>query len=350
MRKLATIRKVREICSIPGADNIELAKIDGWQCVVKKDEFKPGDLGVYFEIDSALPFTDSRYEFLVKNCRKCWKLGDKILKEVLRIKTIRLRGITSQGLFMPVSIFPEIENPVEGNDYTEILKIEHYDEVTELYSSISGTAKISGNAKGNFPSFIPKTDEERIQNLYNYFTDMKDVIYEETTKADGSSMTVYNTVEKRPDSPFGVCSRNLDLKEDIENIFWKVANSLFLRGKMQGKELALQGELVGPGVNGNQERLTDYEYRIFRVWDIQNQRWLSPEERYNLTFQFSLKHVEIKHKEIKVFTKFSNIEDLLKHVEGKTISGTEREGSVFKAVDGSHSFKVINNKYLLAEK
>jgi len=114
-RKLATIRKVNEIKPIEGADMIELAIVDGWQCVVKKGEFKPGDPGVYFEIDSYLPI-EERYEFLRKSSYK--KIPDQLQgqrAEGFRLKTVKLRGQISQGLMLPPGYFPRIKNNHRGN-------------------------------------------------------------------------------------------------------------------------------------------------------------------------------------------------------------------------------------------
>jgi len=352
MRKLATIRIVKEILPIDGADKIELAKIDGWQCVVGKGQFKVEDKGLYFEIDSALPIDDSRYEILIKNCRKCWRLGDKIIKETLRIKTIKLKGQLSQGLLMPLNLYPEIQNPLLDTDYSEILRVEHFDEVKEKYDAITGVAKLSGNAKGNFPSFIPKTDEESIQNLTNYFKENKEIEYEITEKADGSSMTVYYSPKNKHEDPLGVCSRNIDLKDEEGNVFWRVAQQYNLLDTLPylGREIAIQGELVGPGINGNREQLTAHEYRVFRIWDIEKQCFVSPAERYNICNELNLPHVRMISYPNKIFTQITSMDMMLEFVKGKTASGTEREGLVFKAVDGSHSFKCINNEYLLKEK
>ena len=122
-RKLASIRKVREIKPIEGADAIELAIVDGWQCVAKKGEFKVNDLCVYFEIDSFLPIKDE-FEFLRKSSYK--KMGEA---EGFRLKTIKLRGELSQGLIIPISNFNEdIQKMEEGTDLTDILEVQKYEQ------------------------------------------------------------------------------------------------------------------------------------------------------------------------------------------------------------------------------
>jgi len=121
-RALATIRKVLSIEAISNADNIELAHIDGWQCVVKKEEFTPNQIGVFFEIDSYLPI-QPRYEFLRKSSYK--KLPELVGKrcEGFRLRTTKLGGALSQGLLMSLSTFPELGNTEVGLDVTQALNI-----------------------------------------------------------------------------------------------------------------------------------------------------------------------------------------------------------------------------------
>jgi len=150
MRKLATLQKIAEIRPIEGADNIEVVVVGGWQCVAKKGEFSVGSPCVYLEVDSVLPM-ESRYEFLKKSSyvKKDWIEG-------YRLKTVRLRQQLSQGLALPLSLFSTSEVNLEcpsGTDLTEILGVKLWDPPVP--------AKIAGQAKGNFPNFIRKTDQER---------------------------------------------------------------------------------------------------------------------------------------------------------------------------------------------
>lgn len=355
MRKLVSIRKIDSISPIEGADKIELAHTGGWQCVVRKGDFSPDSLAVFFEIDSALPVEDERFSFLKERCLRKWMNHGKLVCEVIRIKTCKFCGQISQGLFMPLSAFPELKESklLVGTDLTELLKVKHYDELAEEMGRITGKARLAGNAKGIFPSFIPKTDEERLQNLSEYFEKMKDVEFECTEKFDGSSMTVYFSIENRGENPFGVCSRNLDLKLDNEdNSFVEMARKLGLQQKLQEleMEIAIQGELVGPGINGNRDFYEFPEFRVFRIFDIASRNWLTPEERYQLCEELNLSHVKVVRRNWKVFNELTTMNDFLEFVKGKTDRGHEREGMVWKSMDGTISFKVINNEYLLKQK
>ena len=333
MRKLATIRKVSEIVPIEKADKIELARIDGWQCVVKINEFHPDDLGVYFEIDSFLPASDQRYSFLEKEFR-----NDTDGNRGARLRTKKLRGVLSQGLLMPLSLFPEISSSKEGDDVTEMLNILKYEPPIP--------AQLAGTIKGLFPSFIPKTDQERIQNLPNLVSDEDD--YEITIKLDGSSMTAYHY-----NGEFGVCSRNLDLKEDDTNSFWKIANQYLLKEylPLMGN-FAIQGELIGEGIQKNPEKLSGRDFYLFDVWNIDTRKQLNPVER--VSFLETLKQLGCEIKMVPVLDIQSpkslggTMEALLSYAEGPSLNNDNREGLVFKKLSDGSSFKVISNKYLLS--
>src|SRR5271165_4747878 len=191
MRKLATIRTIDEVLPIEGADNIVLVKIDGWQCVALKTEFVQGDQCIYFEIDSFIPLIP-QVEHLRARAYK--KMGDK---EGIRIKTIKLRGQISQGLALPLSSFPILYDhiPICGWSpfhYTEAELAALYKKGAEElaqrdFSELLGVVlyeppiptQLGGQVRGNFPSFIQKTDQERCQNMVaEIFTYNKDSRYE----------------------------------------------------------------------------------------------------------------------------------------------------------------------------
>ena len=365
MRKLATIRVIDSISPIEGAEKIELAHTSGWQCVVGKGQFRPGEAAVFFEIDSALDPDDERYAFLKDRCYKAWRLSNgDLIDECIRIRTIRCLGNISQGLFMPLSEFPELTGPssvVSGGvavdaDLTEALHVRHYDEVREHAEIVGGKAQLSGNVKGSFPShLVPKTDEERLQNLTKYFTTMKDVKFECTEKFDGASVTFgyYGGYEET--DRFFVCSRNFMLKDECANLFWGMARKYEIQAILQqyhdkGFDLAVQAELVGPGVNSNRDQYTEHEIRVFRIYNITAQQWFTPVQRHDFCRRTGLPHVKVIRDGWKVFQDLTTMDDFLEFVKGKTDRGHEREGMVWKSEDGRVSFKVINNDYLLKEK
>jgi RNA ligase (TIGR02306 family) len=333
-RKLVTIRQVVELKPIENADAIELAIVDGWQCVVKKGEFKECDVGVYFEIDSFLPL-EERYAFL-KHV-KTHVDGSK----GYRLKTAKFRGALSQGLLLPFSLFPEIDTSIhDDRSLEEILNIKKYE--------IPIPAHLAGTVKGAFPAAIHKTDQERIQNLPEYFTKYKDNKFEVTEKIDGTSCTYYIN-----NGEFGVCSRNLELKDTEDNTYWQIARELDIENKLRSKNvnIALQGEIAGDGVQGNPIGLKGKHFFVFDIWDINEGHYLTTLGCRSLTKAMGLEHVPVVEEEMKVFEKYDNITSLLKFAMGKSSlnAKNEREGLVFKGDDGV-SFKVVSNDYLLKEK
>lgn len=337
-RKLVSLRTVGEVIPIEGADNIELVRIDGWQCVVKKGEFAVGDLAIYFEIDSFIPFAfednAERFGFLAKN-KITWN-G----KEGARIKTIRLRGQISQGLALPVPEASEeldlsfhISQEFDG-DISHLFGVEKWEPVIP--------AQLAGKVKGNFPNFLRKTDQERIQNIYEEVLARND-IYEVTLKMDGSSMTVY-----RKDGVFGVCSRNLDLIETEGNAFWDTARKLNIEQNMISlgmDNVAIQGELVGPGIQGNKEGLKELDFYVFDMFDITTGTYFVPAFRRISTDDMHLKHVPVIEYAMPMTM---TLDELLAFADGPSLNSKIREGLVFKSIDNPmYSWKVISNQFLL---
>ena len=355
-RKLASICRISEITPIDGADRIEVAHIHGWKIVVGKNEFKPNDLVVYFEIDSYLP-VEERYEFLRGRCFRVFKQHEKVFREGFRIKTCKLRGVISQGLVMPLSAFPEITDAEEGANVTKLLNIDHYDEVAAPFLPVSIPC---GDKLSDFPSYIPKSDEERVQNLENPFVDYLNKDFEVTIKRDGSSLTAFYSPSYSPEQPFGVCSRNMRLKMpegDKVSKFWDVIIKNGYDKKItdycaeNGCELAFQGELIGPGIQGNRSLFKDFEWHIFRIWDIRNQCFIECSARRELCKIIGLTHVPVVEESLKVFQKFKTVDEILAYADGKDDRGNMREGLVFKENGTMEpvTFKAVSNKYLLKQ-
>lgn len=344
MRKLASVKRIDSIEPIEGADAIELAIVGGWKVVVAKNVgHKEGDLVVYCEIDSFLP-TEPEFEFLRKSSYK--KLVDGT--EGFRLKTIRLRGQISQGLIIPLQDAIDVMKRRNGEVYTEMLQEDK--DVTEMLGITKWDpaipAVLSGTAKGNFPSFIHKTDEERVQNLTKYYNQWKDQNLEfyVTEKLDGSSSTFYYK-----DGEFGICSRNLELKENDDNTFCKVAAELGLKEKLTnlGRNLALQGELIGEGIQGNRYKIKGHTVRFFNVFDIDKSEKVGYDEFHEIMNQLQLQTVPITA--VPGFKLPETVADMVEFAEGKSIMNpnAEREGVVIRSRDNKISFKAISNKFLL---
>lgn len=332
-RKMVTIRKIDSIQAIEGADLIHAVKIGGWTVVAQKSMgYEVGHLVCYAEIDSFIPTEVA--PFLTQEGKE-----PKEYKGIKgeRLRTKKLKGVISQGLLLPLSVLDNVESELmEGLDVSVPLGVVKWEPPAEFQSP---------DAKGLFPSFIPKTCQERIQNLSKDFQKWKEegTIWEVTEKLDGSSMTVFYK-----DGEVGVCSRNLELKEDENNTFWKAAKSsgAYSVLKNKGLNIALQGELVGPGIQGNKYNLREHVYFIYDIFDIDKQEYFLPEERQKFVKDTFLNHVPVLNSALTL--KEESIEDVLKSAEAKSIVGAfpEREGLVFKNKTSQDSFKAISNKWL----
>lgn len=245
--KLATIEIIKEINQHPNADRLELAKVLGWQAVVKKGEFKQGDKCVFIVIDTILP--DEPWSAFLKD-------GDK----PIRLRTVKLRGEYSQGLVLPLSVLPEnVQGWQVGADVGGELGVKKYEK--ELSLALSGVAKC------NFPEYLVcKTDED---NGLSH-PEIVDLVLSHpcqiTRKLDGSSMTLIVEDGKI----VHVCSRRLSLEESDSNAFWMAAKKLNLKNV---GDIIIQGELMGPGIQGNQLGLNEPEIYVYQI--KAEREWLS---------------------------------------------------------------------------
>lgn len=356
-RKLASIRKINNIQPIEGADKIELVTVDGWKVVVAKDVgHKIGDLVIYCEIDSFLPIRGD-FEFLRKSSYK--KMGDQ---EGFRLKTAKLRGVTSQGLILPLSVLEgddEMKIGISKQPWGDQLQLGPYDnalvievgtDVTEHLGIVKYEppipAELAGKVKGLFPSFLRKTDEERIQNLSDQYDELKTHTYYVTEKLDGSSATFYYN-----DGVFGVCSRNLELLETEGNTFWKVARELDLENKLRnyGFNIAIQAELIGEGIQGNPYKIKGHTVRFFNLFDIDLQVYHSLSVFKQTMNVLGLETVPVLDTN---FQLPESIDELLSYADSKSVLNPnfDREGVVIRSLDRKISFKVISNKFLINEK
>ncbi len=346
MRKLVTIRQVSTIRPIAGADAIECASVDGWSVVVKKNEFQAGDACVYFEIDSLLSLSDERFAFLAKN-KIIWN-G----KEGVRLRTIKLRGQISQGLILPLSSFPELAG-YQSTDSQVALTHDLAHDLAQIFGvekwEAPVPASLSGEIEGAFPSFIRKTDQERIQNLPELLETDANEEFEVTIKLDGSSMTVFHN-----DEVSGIFTRNWWIRESASNSLWRVArkNNLLEALTAYGRKLALQGEIIGEGIQGNPEKLKGQEFYLFDIYDTEQGQYLGKQARSQAITD--LRALGASLHEVPCLGNMTlarfeqDIARVLAFAEGPSLNpDTSREGLVFKRVDGGVSFKVISNSYLL---
>jgi RNA ligase (TIGR02306 family) len=343
-RKLASIQRALQIRPIENADAIELVRINGWQCVTRKGEFRAGDLGVFLEIDAIPPDTDE-FRFL-------WQPKPKPESSAaaspppcprpvtFRIRTMKLRGVLSQGLFLP--LIPFSLGPVqEGDDVTQRLGVSKYEPPppTDM-----------GDRRGSFPPLVPKTDEMRVQSVPQVLDELRGRPYVITLKYDGTSATF--CIDPR-DGAFHVCGRSMSIKPG-ENIYWRVARKHNLEAALRRRpSLAIQGEVVGPGIQKNRLGLKETALFGFSVFDISEARYLDHDDARTVFAEMGVPPVAV----IEEGDCFRHTqESLLALAEGK-YPGTnnEREGIVVRprhetispTLNGRLSFKVISNRFLL---
>lgn len=362
MRKLASIKQISSISPIEGKDRIVLAVVDGWSVIVKKGEFRAGDLCVYIEIDSVLP-ERPEFEFL---------RNKKFI-----IKTMKVGGVISQGICFHMSILPVGEYVVD-QDVTELLGVKQrgdtmdvepaptemqkkYTKCTKIlmrmawYRKLRKRLDIQKFGDGNFPSFISKTDEIRIQNSPFILQD-KSTKWIATEKIDGQSGT-FALVRHRSKVPFFkdrfefiVCSRNKRLPQPDNSSYWSVARMYDIENVLKkligiNDWVAIQGEVIGSKIQKNKYGVSNYDLYVFNL--------IYPSCRYpsdiaaQVCGKLGVKFVPILETDIILP---DTVDEVLAYAHGKSVlygADTLREGIVFRSADGQRSFKAVDPQFLL---
>lgn len=328
-RKLVSIQTVEHIAPIEGADQIEQARVMGWTVVVKKGEFAPGDPCVFFEIDSVLPEGAPWAEFM--------------RSRGYRIRTLKLRGVLSQGLALPTSILNR-EIPPRGIDLREMLGVTKYEPVLPDAREVAGP----------FPTLVPKTDEIRLQSALGVLDELRGRAFYVTTKLDGTSATYFHD----PSNGFVACSRNWALAPG-PNPVWRIADRYKLAEKLP-KGMAVQGELCGPGIQKNRLGLSEIELFVFNAYDARAGKHLDLQDLRAFCKEIGLRTVpverEVHGEEAESYA--HSLDHWLNASKG-LYPGTKnrKEGIVIRPLEEMHSptlsgrlsFKVINNEFLLKD-
>ena len=346
-RKLASIQRVWQIDPIEGADRIELAHVLGWQCVIKKGEFQAGDLAVYFEIDSYLPIRPE-FEFLRSSSYK----NTDVMGEGFRLRTQKFRGQVSQGLLLPVSVFPEITEPYDvGWDMTERLGVRKWE--------VEERATTGGTIMGTLPYSIPHTDETRVQAEPDLIGDFAGLEYYISTKMDGSSHSI--SIDQ---DGVHVTGHNYEYKDDGASAFYEFVKKRGYIDRMREfkdaiglHELTLQGEFCAPGIQQNRLRLVKPEWYVFTIMENGLRIGL---DRMMLVCEAlgGIPTVPIEEIDKDLPSKYPTVEALLARADGEYPNGGKKEGVVIRPtepvfcprISAPLSMKVVNNAYLLKQK
>jgi hypothetical protein len=369
-RKLASIQKIATISPIEGADKIQVCTMEGlgWECVIKKDEFKVGDKVVYVEVDSIVP---ERQEFEFLRERK------------FRVRTIKLRKQVSQGLVLPMSVLPPLEYDfyLVGNDVTEELGIKKYDPQAQEEDALvipkhrspvmkflmknkafrTVYMKLNSKEKGQWPNWIAHTDEERIQTCAKILMNNFNKPWYITEKLDGQSATFFTHYERVwgfRKLAFGVCSRNIWLKTPDNSNYWKIAKMFDLEKKLKAckEEIVIQGEILAPNVQKNKYGVTEPDFYVFNI--IRNGKRVGHEEMVSYCVGLGLKHVPIVFNSFMPGLLWNDLKEqtqaVVKHMVDLSIGYSRlaptinREGIVVRLMeDPVVSLKVINPEFLL---
>lgn len=373
-RKLVTIRKIKELQEIKGADLIELAIVDGWKTIVRKGAFSVGDYGIYFEIDSLIPIEDERFSFI--ETKKTIE-GQKYRY----LRTIKLKNQISQGLILPLNVIPEIKNILNFDD-EKLLEHDFASYINVIKYEEPDDAPFGSEKSGTYPTYIQKTGEKRIQNVYDKLSSKyKDVEFIPTLKMDGSSMTVCYV-----NNPvYFVGKEGVDVLDDMKEQIWVASSRMVIRepkidaitGELESnayydayyktglekslpkwckdnnKLIAVQGELLGPKIQKNFEKYNKNTFKAFYVYFIDEGRRATQEEFVKICSELNIDMIK-SYPPIKIFQEFDNVEDIIKFSEGQSEFNKKREGLVFKSNilinRQTISFKVISNLYLLNKK
>ena len=379
-RALAYIAVIEEIKEIPGYDRVEHARIGaGWWVIVSKnDNFNVGDKCVYFEVDSKVPSSDTRFAFLENRNYK--------------IKTLKMCKVYSQGLIMPLSAFPEFESLDVHTDVTDKLKVTYaveednarknfdpdakYKSMTARHKNIfkkpwarwmmrrSWGRKVMffffGKKKDKplaFPTkfpFIHKTDEERCENMPWVLGYERPLVV--TEKLDGTSST-YILEKLGRKYEFYVLSRNVRQKDEKQdcyhdhNIYWDMAFKYDIEKHLKDyldenhlDYVCIQGESVG-SVQGNPLKLKEDDLYVFNFIRSDKGRIPSVEGR-SIVESWGMKWVPILDENYYVP---SDMEEFKLYAEAKSVvnPNVDREGVVLRDPTNDFSFKNVSRKYLL---
>ena len=376
-RELAYIVKVLETKDLEGYDNVHYIRVLEWWCVAPKD-IKLGDLVVYFEIDSLLPQNDNRFSFLAS--------------KKFRIKTIKICGVVSQGLVLPLSEFPELKGCKEGDFVTDKLHVEKYDpepinedavksKVSDFQRAVDSHPKFFKNPivkylmkykpvrfvlaklfvlqkdkdKSKWPEWLPKTGSERIQNLPHLFG-CKDK-YIITEKVDGASTSfILNEKDK-----YIVCSHNViknpEKGSDSGNFYktniWAESGANYniesvlrsLKKDLELKTVAIQGETYGDGIQKRTYSLKNkHGFVVFHIWFDGVRQPIK--DMIAICDKYNIPHVHVYNYEYSIP---DTVEQIIEDVDNSksNIDGGDIEGFVFYSQDGQQNFKCVSPKFLL---
>lgn len=324
--KLATVEQIAEVTKHPNADKLDLVRVLNYWCIVGRDQYKVGDLIVFIQPDSVLPNDREWAQPLLRYTSRG------------RIRAVRLRGEWSMGLIVPLQVaIDETGNPIRfmkecvGDDLTNWLGI------TKHEPPVPG----SGNAKRWLPFNIPRTDEERWQNLRNLDSLLgQEVVV--TLKIDGQSFTAYVNGDES-----GICSRSLELKmgDGEPSTNWHAIERKYdMLNRMKDLSIngmAVRGEIYGPGIQSfghNPHSQMPLGFGMYSVWNIGLGEYVSWAEVELFAKAINVPTVPVLERTVLTRELIDKYDHVLETIDGKPFEGVVVKGNGF-------SFKIINKHY-----
>jgi len=341
---IATIEKVRNLIPIPGKDKIELAVINGWNCIVEKGQFQVGQLAVYLAIGCVPDLDDPNFDFLKQ-------------KGLDRIKTMKLGGVVSQGLLCPLQWLTDrgvtdVHTLQAGDNVAALMGATKYippEEAMQYYPRNN-----QNKAYDPFPAYVPKTDAMRLQtDPERLLKDIADKHIVITRKEDGCSATYMLHQDQ-----FSICGRNYIWGKSDKNSqdYITMAAKLDLETKMRalGRNLAIQGELCGPTINHNRHKINHLTYSAFDVFDIDQQQYLGFDEMCAVCTTLGLSTVPLLYRgpateavpnlSVDAFMAMAEAQE---YAPGLPAEGIVVNSDPIDYLGRRTHFKLISNKYLL---
>lgn len=352
MHDLAVVCKVQSITPISGRDRIELCRIANYNSIVQKDQFSEGELAIYIFYDAVLPLRPE-FEFLRKRCYSERLNG-------FRIRPMKMGNVISEGLVLPLSLLGRTAR--EGEVVTTELGIRRYEPPAEKTASknipqkglISVLMKIPPfekwylkriSQKREYPLTVPKSDEENIEKKWDAVSADTSTVYIVTEKMEGQAATYY-----LKNGRYHVCSHNYEIDRrkgswgaiseelELDKVLKKIR-------KDSGKELAIQGEICGPGIQKNIYNFKALHFFVYGAYEVENGRRLTFSELFDLCSRYSLEMVPV----IRKSRILSSCDEMIKDAEGTSIYGADipREGCVWRNDAGDVHFKCKSRPYKL---
>jgi RNA ligase (TIGR02306 family) len=348
MQKIASVERIYNIQPHSNADSLEIGSVCGYKCIVKKGEFTDNDLIIFIEPDSIISESSrniTQYSFLQN---KKWKISSMNLRGVkshglVLNKNILLQFGFSDLILAPDGLYTEKDGSkfffALGDSVAQHIGVEHYTKPEKI---------LPADAKGNFPSFLRKTDEPNILTWNKAFSEIVGLPVTITLKIDGQSSTFYVK-----DGVFGACSRNLDVKIEGNTKFnfinekYKIQEALL----KLNRNLAIQGELYGEAIQSNKLGIKGIDFAAFNLWDIDSQTYLSQKELDNFCQDNNIPVVKKLYEGIFDFTldslqEFANIQTYDNGTPAEGIVVRPQQEFISSALRGNRmSFKIISNKF-----